>query len=54
MPECPDGHAPVETTVPEDWKEKMEREKKQKGVKSMRQYLRNMIYESLIKDQDQS
>ena len=54
MPECPDGHAPVETTVPEDWKDKMDKERQRKGVSSMRQFVRDIIYESLIKDQDQS
>jgi hypothetical protein len=54
MPEAPEGMTSIETTVPDSWKEKMDEDMEKKSVSSMRQYLRDIIYESFIKDQDQS
>lgn len=44
----------IGTDIPEVWMEKIKKDMKRKGVSSMRQFLRDIIYESLIKDQDKS
>lgn len=45
-----DSMVQVETTIPQSWKDKIDKQREQQAIRTTRQWLRDLIYEHFIKE----